>query len=345
MDQQISRRDFLTLARDVLTGATVVNLYRGLKLRYQPQPLPSDTIVKSPLPTPTLAETQLLSEQLTDAEIKEVAGNALVDYNNVLETNLPEEVVKNDVIVLSDLAQYQQIIAQNEEGYVPQDEIQRPAITTDPDRNNQRKIYIYSPSLAYFARSLPANDEGRQGRRELVKSLFTHEFTHYNTKPYDSPELKRVVYEQMMGNVMRGHLVESGGYVNGAVVEAKVDGKIGGFYHNIEEVEASLIGDYVMRQSEHRFPLTHFVAESLGLGVQANLYKEMLAKLDSNTANNMRNLSRFRTEEGGRENFGRLIGSKFNIPSADQLIFGMNLLYVIDLGNRAAYDRLITPSK
>lgn len=172
-------------------------------------------------------------------------------------TRLSEDEIANKTNLVTNLSEFQKVIASSEEGYVPADETNRLGVTTAED----------------------------------------------------SP------YGKMLANlpVFRGKTVEKG-KVEGAEVDGRLDGKYVSSFENLEEAEAFLIGEMIMRKRGRNQVATWPDAVQVGVGVQASLLRDLLTKIG--------------------------VGERFKISPQDHLFFAMSVLFLIDVGDVRSYRQL-----
>lgn len=323
----ISRREFLRIAAlsvGAVVTAPLLNACAG----------PSNPNIR-----PTSVPTLISNHELDQAEVSRIARLAINDYNRVLGLNVNAEKAVSSVQMVATLSEYQNILKNMDDSYIPQDETNRIAVTDD----KRKKIYIYKPGYDFYTKTLPQTEQGKQGREEFLEKILTHELAHWAAPEYMSPEIHKVVYGTMLANLPnnKGKPTEDLG-VQGAKIYAKVGGEKRTNFKRVEEAEADLISNHVMLKRGKPKTINY---PDIGLANRLRLLGDLIIKLGPDANENVKNLAQLRGQEKGREAICGLIGKTHNKPSSDHLFFGMSVLYAIEVGDETLYRQLTSPNK
>lgn len=283
-------------------------------------------------------------DPLTEDDIKEAANLALSDTNRVLGIALEEEKITPNITLIKTLSEYQKILKTELPSYIPQDETNRWAITTNPNSKNGNKIFVFEPGIANASRFLPNIDEGRKARKDFLAFVLGHEYQHFSAATYQSDRIHNEVFGRIFANLpaFKGKRVNPIA-VRGAVVYGNLEGAEVQAYQNIEEAEAILIDDLIVRKNGRQKTGVLPKVTELGYLPQIEMYKELLTKVYGDLDKGLVALAQVRVKPGGREEFARTVGSFFKIPPEDQLFFSMSLAYAMDRGDRNLFTFYTTP--
>ncbi len=153
---------------------------------------------KPPIPSPTIPKEL---EPLTQEELKEAAKLALSDTNFVLGLGLKEENIIPNIGIVKTLLDYQKILKAELPSYVPQDETNRWAITTNPGSQNGNKIFVFRPGIDNASRSLPNTEEGKKARKDFLAFVLAHEYEHFSAATYQSDRIHGEVFGRIFANI------------------------------------------------------------------------------------------------------------------------------------------------
>ena len=338
LQRRLSRRGFLKATGEAALGVGAVVLF-GCTTNKKPEtPTPKMPEVKIPQGEQNLGKLP----ELTELQVKDIARIATADFNKVLGFQLSDDEIVEKTNLVPTLEKFQEIVAVSEESYVPKNEIDRAAITSDSRSIHGREIFLNKLSLEQTTSELPNSEQGKSAKFEFVEFIEIHELTHFISSAYRSDQLHDLVYGKMLANIaaFKDKNVQMQ-FVEGAEVHGLVDGKQVSTFQKLEEAEAFLIGEMVMRKRGKNQTVSWPKAKDVGAEVQADLLKNLLSKLGRGDVDeNLKTLAHLRSEEGGREKFCQLIGERFKIPTQDQLFFSMSVLFAIDLGDRQLYQNL-----
>lgn len=332
--KRISRRHFLTHELPSLAVGGVI-LFAGCTPKEQATPpgkinrLP-ETVAPVPLP------------EMSNDEIMTSVQQSLRDFNKALDASLSEQEVVSNVIILSDLKEYQALIAQEETGYIPSNELDRPAITTAERHIKGKKIVFYKPAITAISRQLPNTPEGKAARREFVENISTHELVHYTVANYSSDAIHSIFFGLMLANnpQFKNKKIDQG-TVHGAKVTAIADGAWKAGFMKLEEAEAAVISDLVIDKRGRPQMSKRTTAADIGVGIQATLLRDLLSKLAVDKNDSIKHLFQLRQGVGGREKLCEEMGTRFNVPPKDRLFFGLSTLFTIDIGDEKTYRELV----
>lgn len=343
-ERVITRRRLLG---EAAAGAGTVVLFGGClispdtPLASHKAEFPTSQLAPRASARPTQERTLTRLPELTQQDIDIAAKQAVRDFSTVLGIPLPEDFSKNVVLVMS-LEDYQKIIAGEEVGYVPNDELTRIAVATESTNPYGHKIFLYKGAVDHVSRSILPNERGRQGRIDHIEHVLVHELAHFVAKEYRSDELFQLVYGKMLANhrEIKGKHVDQD-IVVGAEIKVVVDEVLKSPFDNLEEAEATIIQTFVTRKRGRPQLASAPTAEDIGVKAQFDLLSDLVRRLGNDPDEHVKKLATLRMEEGGREIFARSIGERYTIPQADQLFFGMSVLYVINIGDRRGYEQLV----
>lgn len=311
--------------REALTGltATAVLLFTGCE---------------RPKPTPVPPESKNLPP-LRESDVKDAARIAISDFNKVLGLSLKESVILPNIVLVSELSEYQKIIAAQSTNYVPQDETNRWAITTHPGTPYAEKIFVFKPAIEKVTELLPDTAQGRQARTEFLAYVLGHECVHFSAKSYKSRDLHNIVFGKMLANSapLKGKSIEADG-VLGAQLIAKADGQRIGAFQSVEETEAILIGDLIARKNGRPKVSRLPQISDFGYFAQIDMYRQLLTKVYPGLDEGLKNLAILRMQEGGREKFAEVIEDKYQLAPDEKLFFAMSVLYAIDRGDQNRFN-------
>lgn len=335
----MSRRVFLKGSFEV-AGGVVILLYGGCTTERQPTSIPQDRITTPP----GKAEITRLPE-VTETNIKNIAKRCIGDFNRVLGFRIPEEEAVSKVNLTADLKTYQDIIKESDIDYQPTDEKDRPGITTDSHHSRGKQIFLYKSAIDEMTKALPATEQGSKAREDFIEWVINHELSHWVASNYPSAQLHSLVYEKMFAGTdqLRGKQITPD-IVVGAKVKAYADGVRKSVFQSLEEAEAFVIGDFVTKRRGRPQVGTFITASDMEIQPQVDLLLDLLRRIGPNPDDAIKTLASIRTEVGGREKYGKIIGQKFGVVENDQLFFSMSLLYAIDGGDRNLYQRLVSRS-
>lgn len=291
-------------------------------------------------PTPTLPKIEGKEglPSLTEREIQEAAAIVVEDYNRVLDLSLDQDEVKEQVVLVKELEEYQAILKRVEEGYEAGDELKRPAIATHERSPYGRKIFLYQKAIEAMTSRLPNNEKGRQARADFIRFVITHELGHWLGACYESEALHDLIFQKIFKKSFAGKNIKNG-FVKGAEIKATVDGVEKAALQNLEEAEVVVISEFVIKNRADPKIVVPPSVEEFGIKTQHELLLDLLNKLNPDLNQSIKTLARLRMQEGGREKFCRLIGEKFNARPGDQLFFGLVVLLAIDYADIEIYQK------
>lgn len=330
-DKKVTRKKFI---HGLGLAAGAISLY-GCGIQ------PTPTQERKTNLTPLTKEKRSLPE-ITDREIKTIASRCIGDFNRVLGFNLPNETSEKTNLVNS-LQQYQSIIGEQETDYVLTNEKNRPGITTDRTHSKGKQIFLFKDAISEMTKNFPNTVEAIKGREDILEWIINHELAHYATSNYESSVLHNLVFGRMFANqsFFKGKDIKPD-LVFGAKIRAFADNRRVAGFQNLEETEAFIIGDYVTRQTKKQRLVSFPEPEELGIEKQVLLLTDLLKKLNPNSNEAIIMLALLRSQTGGREKFGTMIGGKLTKveTQSDQLFAGMSILYAIDMGDPKLYQQL-----
>lgn len=280
--------------------------------------------------------------ELNQDTVERVSRFAIEDFNRILATNLDIEKTTAQIKLVSSLDEYQQIIGANEQGYIPKDEITRPAITTDQTPQSPKSIYLYNSALTITLSQIPENFR-EIALNEFIEMVIKHELVHFSSAQYPSPALHDVTYGKIVKNIpeFAGKEIIAG-VVEGAEVKATVAGQKKSLFQNLEEAEAFLIGDLAIRKRGQLPYIEPLTAGDLGIEVQAQLTRDLLTKLNPDLDESLKNLFSLRNKVGGREEYCLQIANSLSgkVRPGEELFFANSVLFLVDVGDAQNYRAL-----
>lgn len=286
--------------------------------------------------------------EITQAEFGYITQQSVLDFDRVLGLNIStREVIQKTHLV--NLAEYQDALSKNETSYVPGNELVLSAYTSNADSPSGKAIFFYKGAIDHLSRRLPNTNEGQKARVDIIELNVDHELAHWTSAAYPSLEIHNLVFDKIVRDLpaYKGKSITPR-MIEGATVQAYADGRKTNVFHNLEEAEAHLIGKYVF---DHRGrPVSALSADKIPQAKDSDIFPVishlvvLLRRLqhhEVNFENSLKMLARLRTEPGGREKFCKIIGEEFRVPAEDQLFFGLNLLYSIDVMDVPGFKRLM----
>lgn len=328
--KEVSRRKFLKIS--ALAGALAVFTGAAYFASKREPVIPSPAV-------PEAVESDKTLQAITEQEIREIAVDALSDYSRVLEIDLSQKEILSNIEIITNLEQYTELVSRSTTNYTAVDELQRIAFVSEDTEESPKKIYVFSLAIDHMINIPADNPVVERLRADFVKATLVHEFSHFLSIKYASPELFSVVYHQIFQKIfVNQDIVHTN--VLGAEVQASMNGLIKSTYQQLEETEAATLGDFVMLNRGQQDVGTYPTGEAMGIVQNQKMLKKVLVDVYGDLKQGLKMLLKHRMTVHGREQFARDIGNFYNYQGEDQLIAGLIVLLTIDRGDEAEFDKV-----
>lgn len=319
----VSRRDFLQKAAVFATGSAGLLLLGCESPRQNPQR--STELPFRPLP------------EFTEADLNRIAKFALEDYAK-MGASIDKESALSSFLFVPNLSKL-----------IPEQKDQFCSLMPCQDEylggytnHTVNKIFIPKDGIDIITKDAPDSGQNRYLRDAFVRISSVHELTHWNVlkySPSDELYFLTVNYFSKHNPEIEDPSKFERYRVTGATVNGRGIDQDNFFtaFRGLEEAEAELISKYAVGETIQRATFPYM---AIDYKEHKALLADLLKSVNPNYAESIKTLARLRTQEYGREDFMRLVGSKFETNPEKHLETGFNILAAITENNRNLYKSL-----